>query len=91
MSKVEKTIVVKQHTKENDFNINYFTAFYSGIMISLLTLSLIILAKFFAFLSDSVTTFLVEKNDLIITFWSFIIISFIVFLVNNNLFKQKKM
>lgn len=93
MRKVEKTkiksVVVTEDIQETGSNLNYFSSFYSGTIISITILSLIIITKLLAFLSNSINSFALEKKDLVIIFWSFLIVSFIVFVTSNNIFREK--
>lgn len=58
----------------------YFESFKSGSFGFLIVLSLIIISKLFAFSLSSVEHFAISINDVVFSFWGFIVLSFVVFI-----------
>lgn len=64
----------------------YFESFKSGSFGFLIVLSLIIISKLFAFSLSSIEHFSISINDIVFSFWGFIVLSFVVFIskIKNN-------
>lgn len=58
----------------------YLESFKSGSFGFLIVLSLIILSKLFSFATNSVQYFSISINDVIFSFWGFVVLSFVVFI-----------